>query len=92
MGLTEEDDTNELPQRKVTISRPFYLGIHPVTQGPYAKLMGKNPISGPTILSASGRNQFRRRSARPLSHEIEEQVEGKLASGQAALTDHRSVM
>jgi formylglycine-generating enzyme required for sulfatase activity len=38
-----EGEANESPQHKVTISRPFYLGIHPVTQGQYAKLMGKNP-------------------------------------------------
>jgi serine/threonine protein kinase len=44
MGSPEgEGGQEERPQHKVTISRPFYLGIHPVTQGQYTKLMGKNP-------------------------------------------------
>jgi formylglycine-generating enzyme required for sulfatase activity len=34
---------DERPQHKVTISSPFYMGIYPVTQAQYAKLMGKNP-------------------------------------------------
>jgi formylglycine-generating enzyme required for sulfatase activity len=44
MGSPEgEGEARERPQHKVTISRPFYLGIHPVTQGQYTKLIGKNP-------------------------------------------------
>jgi formylglycine-generating enzyme required for sulfatase activity len=44
MGSPEgEGADDERPQHRVTISRPFYLGIHPVTQGQYARLMGKNP-------------------------------------------------
>jgi formylglycine-generating enzyme required for sulfatase activity len=44
MGSLEgEGEESERPQHRVTISRPFYLGIHPVTQGQYARLMGKNP-------------------------------------------------
>ncbi len=38
-------EMNELPQHKVVISRPFYLGIYPVTQGEYEKVMNKNPSS-----------------------------------------------
>jgi formylglycine-generating enzyme required for sulfatase activity len=34
---------DERPQHEVTISTPFYMGIHPVTQSQYARLMGKNP-------------------------------------------------
>jgi formylglycine-generating enzyme required for sulfatase activity len=44
MGSPEGDGRDdERPQHKVTITRPFYLGINPVTQGQYARLMGKNP-------------------------------------------------
>ncbi len=34
---------NEQPQHPVKISRPFYLGIHEVTQGQYQAVMGDNP-------------------------------------------------
>jgi formylglycine-generating enzyme required for sulfatase activity len=34
---------NEIPQREVTISKPFYLGKYEVTQAQYEKIMGKNP-------------------------------------------------
>jgi formylglycine-generating enzyme required for sulfatase activity len=34
---------DEYPQHSVTITKPFYLGVHPVTQGQYTKLIGKNP-------------------------------------------------
>jgi hypothetical protein len=34
---------NEGPQHKVTISKPFYMGIYTVTQEQYEQLMGKNP-------------------------------------------------
>ncbi|MFO0878905.1 MAG: formylglycine-generating enzyme family protein [Gemmataceae bacterium] len=34
---------NEGPQHEVIITRPFYLGIHPVTQAQYLKVMGTNP-------------------------------------------------
>jgi formylglycine-generating enzyme required for sulfatase activity len=30
-------------QHEVAITRPFYLGAYPVTQGQFAKVMGKNP-------------------------------------------------
>ena len=36
-------DDDEGPQCEVEITWPFYLGIHPVTQEHYEKLMGKNP-------------------------------------------------
>ena len=38
-------EMNELPQHKVVISRPFYLGMYPVTQAEYLKVMNKNPSS-----------------------------------------------
>ncbi len=34
---------DEGPQHEVTITRPFYLGVHPVTQDQYQRLMGTNP-------------------------------------------------
>jgi formylglycine-generating enzyme required for sulfatase activity len=30
-------------QHEVTITRPFYLGVHTVTQGQFGQVMGKNP-------------------------------------------------
>jgi formylglycine-generating enzyme required for sulfatase activity/predicted Ser/Thr protein kinase len=41
---------DEKPPHSVTISRPFYLGIHEVTQAEYEQLMGNNP----SWFSASG--------------------------------------
>jgi formylglycine-generating enzyme required for sulfatase activity len=34
---------DEGPQRAVVISRPFYMGIHEVTQAQYVVIMGNNP-------------------------------------------------
>lgn len=34
---------HEGPQHEVAISRPFYMGIHEVTQDQYQSVMGKNP-------------------------------------------------
>jgi formylglycine-generating enzyme required for sulfatase activity len=42
-----EDD--EEPQHTVTITRPFYLGVHPVTQGECHAVMGKNLRTGAGI-------------------------------------------
>jgi formylglycine-generating enzyme required for sulfatase activity len=41
MGSTEHDD--EMPIHLVTISRPLYLGVYPVTQREYMQLIKKNP-------------------------------------------------
>ncbi len=46
-------EMDELPQHKVVITRPFYLGIYPVTQGEYLEgheqepefLLGRRPTS-----------------------------------------------
>jgi formylglycine-generating enzyme required for sulfatase activity len=43
----DPDDTeaspDERPQHRVTISRPFYIGVYEVTQHEYKQVMGQNP-------------------------------------------------
>jgi formylglycine-generating enzyme required for sulfatase activity/tRNA A-37 threonylcarbamoyl transferase component Bud32 len=39
-GIGEED---EKPQHEVQISRPFYLGVYPVTQAEYFRVTGQKP-------------------------------------------------
>jgi uncharacterized protein (TIGR02996 family) len=42
--LDEDDRGSDEPKgRKVTIPAPFYLGIHPVTQAQFERIMGSNP-------------------------------------------------
>lgn len=36
-------DDDEGPQRRVTITKPFYIGVTEVTQDQYAAIMGNNP-------------------------------------------------
>jgi len=36
----------EHPQHRVKISKPYYLGVHEVTQSQYEKVMGDKPWSG----------------------------------------------
>ena len=46
MGSPDSDNDahkNEKPQHRVRITRPFYLGVHPVTQEEYERVMGNNP-------------------------------------------------
>jgi formylglycine-generating enzyme required for sulfatase activity len=46
MGSTDADKDardDEKPQHEVRITRPFYLGVHEVTQGQYQAVMGQNP-------------------------------------------------
>ena len=46
MGSPDSDDGAfawEQPQHRVRITKPFYLGKYPVTQGQYERVMGKNP-------------------------------------------------
>lgn len=38
-----ERGSDEGPQRRVKLTRPFYFAIHPVTQQQYLQLMGENP-------------------------------------------------
>jgi len=42
MGEGEYGDPREEPVHRVTISRPFYLGIHEVTQAQYEQVMSSN--------------------------------------------------
>ena len=46
MGSPESEksrSSNEGPVHRVKITKPYYLGVHEVTQGQYEKVMGKNP-------------------------------------------------
>ena len=46
MGSPDSDplaDDQEKPQHHVQISKPFYLGVYPVTQEQYERVMGDNP-------------------------------------------------
>jgi formylglycine-generating enzyme required for sulfatase activity len=46
MGSPDSDKdayTDEKPQHRVRITRPFYLGVYEVTQGQYRAITGENP-------------------------------------------------
>jgi formylglycine-generating enzyme required for sulfatase activity len=46
MGSPDSDRDaldDEKPRYRVRITKPFYLGMHEVTQGQYQRVMGKNP-------------------------------------------------
>jgi formylglycine-generating enzyme required for sulfatase activity len=43
MGSEKSGFENEKPVKEIAISRPFYLGIHLVTQEQWRRLMGTNP-------------------------------------------------
>ena len=36
---------NEGPHHEVTLTRPFHIGVHEVTQAQYEKILGKNPAA-----------------------------------------------
>ena len=42
-GGPDNKETPSIPQHKVKITKPFYLGAYTVTQGQYEKVMGLNP-------------------------------------------------
>ena len=51
MGSLDSDNwaaSFERAQHKVRITKPFYLGVHEVTQAEYAKVMGKKPSGSRT--------------------------------------------
>jgi uncharacterized protein (TIGR02996 family) len=39
----EEEGTRERPRHEVVITRPFWMGVYPVTQGQFEAVMGNNP-------------------------------------------------
>jgi formylglycine-generating enzyme required for sulfatase activity len=41
-----QGDSDEHPQHEVTLTKPFWLGIHEVTQGQWQQLMGTAPWKG----------------------------------------------
>jgi formylglycine-generating enzyme required for sulfatase activity len=46
MGSSDDDkeaDSDEKPQHKVEISRPFFLAAHKTTQAQFEKVLGRNP-------------------------------------------------
>ena len=45
MGSLEGSNSDEKPQTKVTITRPYWLGATEVTQAQYEALMGSNPAN-----------------------------------------------
>jgi uncharacterized protein (TIGR02996 family) len=56
MGSADEDSsawTSEQPRHRVRLSRPFYLGIFPVTQAEYRRVMGHNP----SCFASTGENR-----------------------------------
>jgi formylglycine-generating enzyme required for sulfatase activity len=42
-GATEASDPDEEPQHRVALSKPFYMGVHEVTQSQWVRVMGYNP-------------------------------------------------
>jgi len=40
---SKNGDIDEKPMHRVTITKPFYIGIYPVTQAEYKAIMGTNP-------------------------------------------------
>ncbi len=47
MGLADgQVDSDKHPQHEVTLTKPFWLGIHEVTQGQWQQLMGTAPWRG----------------------------------------------
>ena len=43
--MGSEKDADERPAHKVTITKPFYMGVYEVTQAQWKPLMGENPSS-----------------------------------------------
>src|SRR5262249_35536694 len=41
--VDEEERASDEHQHEVTITKPFYLGVHPVTQRQWKAVMGNNP-------------------------------------------------
>ena len=59
MGSPESEndrDKDEGPQRQVTMSSPFYMGVTEVTQSQYKAVMGSQPWDGQTYAKAGADN------------------------------------
>ncbi|MGL4554720.1 MAG: SUMF1/EgtB/PvdO family nonheme iron enzyme, partial [Gemmataceae bacterium] len=67
---------NEGPRHRVTITRPFYLGVYPVTQAQWTALMGDEPFSfhapdrPADSVSAHEAENFCRRASEALGREV----------------------
>ncbi|NBO94174.1 MAG: formylglycine-generating enzyme family protein, partial [Planctomycetia bacterium] len=67
---------NEGPRHEVTITRPFYLGIYPVTQAQWTAVMGDRPFRflGPDrpadSITAHGAEHFCHRASEALGREV----------------------
>src|SRR5262249_20941764 len=86
MGSTDADEgarDGEKPQHEVRITRPFYLGVHEVTQGQYQAVMRQSPSrfkgSGdlpvervPCLAWVSFCNKLSRREGRKPCYRIED--------------------
>jgi formylglycine-generating enzyme required for sulfatase activity len=48
---TDDGPLNERPRHRVNITRPFWMGLYPVTQAQYEELTGDNPsnFNGPNL-------------------------------------------
>jgi uncharacterized protein (TIGR02996 family) len=42
-GSSKQRVDNELPTRPVTVAKPFWIGVYPVTQSQWVAVTGKNP-------------------------------------------------
>lgn len=69
MGSPEKEvyRNKDEAQHEVTITKPFYLGVHEVTQGQYAKIMGDNP----SFFSADGGGKQRVKNRDTSNHPVE---------------------
>ena len=50
-----EAQSNERPPHKVRLSRPFGMGVHPVTQGLWQAVMGQNPAKFKKLIQSTDR-------------------------------------
>ena len=67
-------------QYDVTITKPFYMGIYPMTQGQYELVMGENPSSG------LGRNE-RKGSGFPVQNVSYSMIRGNLQGARWPVND-----
>lgn len=48
----EDPNSDEWPQHRVSLTKPFYLGVHEVTQWQYTSVMGSSPWKGKSRVKA----------------------------------------